>query len=126
MDDQLIDHILDIIKSLFSDSSAPWLNRFIPPVAVSVYQRVRPIFQAIRPAMATHGMATMSKLRGIAQSSRHPVMWPIPILLLAGIVPENTQWGMTAQMAGGAVIFVYLTLIAYGCLRSGIERVVRR
>ena len=123
---QVLAQIWDFLKSLASDSSAPWINRFLPHLIVPSIRRVHPIFQVIRSAVGTYRTTITSKIRGIAQSSRHPVMWPIPIVLLAGIAPENTQWGMTAQMAGGAVIFGYLTLIAYVWLRSGIGRVVRR
>ena len=118
--------IWDFLENLVSDTLAPWVNRALPHLVSPTVKLVRTHTSRVRRVAAGQGREVMALLREAPQSLRNPWLWPLFLTLTTGVGMGNTRWAETVEIAGGAIVSLYVCAAVYFIIRGGVERVANK
>ena len=125
-DPELWKEMWDFIKSVTSDTAAPWVNRALPHLVSPTIRMVRNHAPNLRRVVAGQFTDTLVFVRGMPRLLGNRWLLPMTAAIPVGIGMEATQWGATAEVAGGALASLYACAAVYFIIRGGGQRIVNR
>ena len=123
---KVLKEIWDFVKSVTSDTIAPWVNRALPHMVSPTVKMARAHSPKVRRWTAVQVREILVSVREMPQILRNPWLWPLFLALTVGVGMEATRWAATVEVAGGAVVSVYACAALYFIIRGGVQRVVNR
>ena len=113
----------DFIKSVTSDTIAPWVNsRLVYPTAVLV----KPYIPKVRRMAAGQARDVLAFVREMPRLLQSRWLWPATATIPACVGLQAAFGLEVVAPAGGAVISIYVCAGAYFIIRGGIQRLADR